>query len=274
VADRGLKTRIKRWVKAALRATGSGKPPGTDTRILTYHSIGERRHDMNVTADAFAAQMAWLATHHPVITLADAAAGMPGVAITFDDGFRDNLLNAAPVLRQLGLPATVFVVTGRLGATLDGEPDPLNGALMTWDEVRRLHSQGIEIGGHTVHHARLARLGEAGQRTEIAGCFDALVRELGGPPKPFAYPYGSAADYDATSMRLAHEAGFTMAVSNRYGPVLHGEGSYQLRRIWIDATDDLETFRAKTDGRLDGLARLEGRWALRSRKALNWFTRR
>lgn len=228
---------------------------------------------MNVTPEAFAAQMAWLAENHPVITLSDAAAGLPGVAITFDDGFRDNLLEAAPVLARHEIPATVFVVTGRLGGFLDDEPDSQHGALMTWDEVRRLRDLGIDIGGHTVNHIRLSHRDEAGQRHEISGCFETLARELAQTPKAFAYPYGSAADYNATSMRLAHQAGFTHAASNRYGPVRHADGPYNLRRIWIDATDDLATFQAKIDARLDALAHLEGTTALRLRRLLNHLSR-
>ena len=272
MAKGGMKHRVKRAVKHTLRLMGRRLPPGVDTRILTYHSVGDRSHDMNVTTEAFTAQMEWLARHGPVITLHDAAADTPGVAITFDDGFRDNLLHAAPVLKRLGLPATVFLVTGRLGAALDDEPDPKHGALMTWDEARQLASHGIELGGHTVSHVRLSRLDEAGQRAEIVGCHEAITHELGEAPLTFAYPYGSAADYDTTSIRLAYEAGFSIAVSSRYGPVRHEESPYNLNRIWIDATDDLATFQAKVDGRLDGLSHLEGPTALRLRQALNRLT--
>ncbi|NJL73548.1 MAG: hypothetical protein HC888_19500 [Candidatus Competibacteraceae bacterium] len=70
-------------------------------------------------------------------------------------------------------------------------------------------------------------------------------------------------------MRLAEEAGFSLAVSNRYGHNTPVEDRYALRRIWIDATDTLPLFRAKVDGTLDGLRVLESRAALRLRRWIN-----
>lgn len=264
------KAGIKRALKRALRVFGV--PPRfrkPTSRILTYHSIGHRGHEMNVTPEAFEEQIAWLARTHPVISIEEAAEGKPGVAITFDDGYRDNLLHAAPILRRLELPAVVFMVIGRMGEALNGDPEPSSGVLMTLGELRELAAQGIQVGGHTVSHPHLSRLSEAEQRREIVGCKAAIEDALGRPVTSFAYPYGSRADYTPETVRLVREAGFKLAVSNRYGhnsPVLN---RFALRRIWIDATDDLATFQAKVDGRLDALAWLEGRAGLRLRRALN-----
>ncbi len=95
---RRAKGAIKRVVKGCVAAVGRCMPTGGASRILTYHSVGRRDHDMNVTPEAFREQMEWLAAHYEVIRLHEAAACKPGVAVTFDDGFRDNLLNAAPIL--------------------------------------------------------------------------------------------------------------------------------------------------------------------------------
>lgn len=85
------------------------------TRILTYHSIGDRDHDMNVTLEAFVQQMQWLFENENIISVSDAAQGNPGVAITFDDGYLDNLENVATILNQYGFPATVYMVPGKAG---------------------------------------------------------------------------------------------------------------------------------------------------------------
>jgi hypothetical protein len=97
------KASIKRAVKALLMRRGSGGA-FAGTRILTYHSVGARAHEMNVAPAAFAAQMAWLADYAPVIPLDDAARGLDGVALTFDDGYADNLSNAAPILNNIRFP--------------------------------------------------------------------------------------------------------------------------------------------------------------------------
>lgn len=240
-------------------------------RILTYHSVGTRDHEMNVTPGEFRVQMEWLAQYAKVVPLQVIAEGGEGVAITFDDGYRDNLLHAAPVLRALNLPATFFVVPGRLGGMLDHDWDEESSLLLSWDEVGALEQMGFEIGAHTLTHPRLSRLAVDGQQAEIFGCAKALQEALGHAVAAFAYPFGSAWDYDADSIRLVQEAGFRFAVSNRYGVNGLSLDRWALHRIWVDATDTLRTFRAKVDGRLDGLCLLDSPAGLRMRTRLNQF---
>ncbi len=61
-------------------------------------------------------------------------------------------------------------------------------------------------------------------------------------------------------------------MSNRYGPNRPGADVFELRRIWIDATDTFETFQAKVAGRLDLLAVLDSRAGMFARRALNRLT--
>ena len=262
----GLKSTIKHLVMIPgrfLRLRGG--------RILTYHSIGARDHEMNVTPGDFRVQMEWLAQHAKVVSLQAIAEGTEGVAITFDDGYQDNLLYAAPVLEALGLPATFFVVPGRLGGMLDHDWDEEHSTLMTWDEISALEQKGFELGAHTMTHPRLSHLSEDGQQAEISGSAKALQDALGHPVAAFAYPFGSAQDYDPDSIRLVQEAGFRFAVSNRYGVNYAPYNLWALRRIWIDATDTLTTFRAKVDGRLDGLCLLDSPAGVWIRSRLNRF---
>jgi peptidoglycan/xylan/chitin deacetylase (PgdA/CDA1 family) len=228
---------------------------------------------MNVTLEAFREQMAWLAENKKVIPLAEAAAGGEGVAITFDDGFRDNLVNAAPELAKHKFPATVFVVAGRLGGTLDAERDPERGVLLTEDEARELESMSISIGGHTVSHARLSSLTSGEQEREIVGCLERLAEVLGHAIESFAYPYGSSLDYDADSARLVRAAGCGLAVSNRYGVNPQGSDRWTLRRIWIDRSDSIESFVAKVLGDLDALCILDSWAGIRARRIINAVVR-
>ena len=172
---------------------------------------------MNVTPEDFRDQMAWLASHVPAITLEQAAQGAPGVAVSFDDGYRDTLAEAAPILDKHSIPAAVFVVAGRVGATLDHDTDASASELLNWDEIRQLEAMGWHIGAHSATHRRLAELDEEAQREEIFASKRLLEDALGHAVAAFAYPFGSALDYDDTSIRLVREAGFTYAFSNRYG---------------------------------------------------------
>ncbi len=264
-----VKGNLKTLVKQALKLGGC---VSARSRILTYHSVGNREHEMNVTPEAFRRQMHWLKENAHVIPLAEAACGKAGVAITFDDGYRDNLANAAPVLASLELPATVFIVAGRLGKMLPHDSDPKTSTLMTWDEVRDLESMGVTIGAHSLTHPRLSALDDAQQHEEIVGCGQRIQHELRHFPESFAYPYGSSLDYDETSISLVREAGYDFAVSNRYGWNDPGANAWTLRRIWIDRTDSFEMFCAKVDGRLDRLRWLDSPLGIHARRTLNSLT--
>lgn len=265
-----VKATTKRAVKRVLGVPGRFLTvPEPSLRILTYHSVGIRSHEMNVSPNDFKLQMQWLASHYHVAPLAAAAKTGQGIAVTLDDGYRDNLTNAAPILCELGIPATVFIVAGRTGKWLDDERVPSLSMLMNWDEIREIEKRGLTIGAHTLSHRRLSKLSEEEQRLEIAEAARLLCENLGHAVEALAYPYGSKADYDKTSMRLARECGFSVAVSNRYGVNRPGDNPWELRRIWVDATDDMPSFQAKVQGRLDLLSVLDSPAGLWARRTLN-----
>ncbi len=266
-----LKNGLKRGIRSTMRLWGpclsSARRP--TSRILTYHSIGHRRYEMNVTPEDFARQMAWLADSHEVISLDAAAAGKPGVALTFDDGYADNLHHAAPVLAKHGFPATIFVVSGHLGGTLPFEQEPESGRLMTPEELREAVAAGIQIGAHTVHHPRLATLPLEAQEREIVDSRQALETLLEAPITAFAYPYGAAPDFTAATEALVAAAGFHYACANQYGHNTPVRNRWALRRIWIDSSDNLASFADKVSGRLDGLSLQDSALGIRFRRLLN-----
>ena len=101
-----------------LRAVGSGS--GYGATILAYHRItDEARSSLTLPTRRFRAQLAYLRRFYRIVPLAEVIAVLrdggrfahPTVAITFDDGYRDNLTNAAPILREYGCPATLFIAT-------------------------------------------------------------------------------------------------------------------------------------------------------------------
>jgi peptidoglycan/xylan/chitin deacetylase (PgdA/CDA1 family) len=265
-----LKRIIKTGVKEASGIAGILiRTPMPHGRILTYHSVGSRAHEMNVLPDAFHAQMRWLADRCEVLPLETVVRESRGLAITLDDGYLDNVRNALPILKECGLPATVFLATGRMGGFLDHDIPCGDACVMTWEDARRWIDAGLSVGAHTRSHPRLSRLAPDEQRAEICGSRDDIEANLGLAPDTFAYPFGSAADYDVNSVEIARSAGFRLAVSNRYGVNGPDADPFTLRRIWIDASDDMRMFRAKATGRLDLLACLESPLALALRRRLN-----
>ena len=117
------------------------------------------------------------------------------------------------------------------------------------DEVVQLAQGGlIDVGAHTVTHARLAALPLAAQREEIQGSKAHLEDIVGYPIYRFAYPYGTRSDYTRKTVALVREAGFTQACSNFPGKVRRGNDSFQLPRFLIRNWDG------------DEFARLLGEW--------------
>ena len=118
-----------------------------------------------------------------------AGRGAGHVALTFDDGLLDNLERLVPIVRDEAAAATVFVTTGWMGRP---HPSVPYARTMTADEVRTLHGEGIEIGGHTVTHPDLRALPFEAARDEVReGCAE-LAEITGAPVDTFAYPFGFA----------------------------------------------------------------------------------
>jgi peptidoglycan/xylan/chitin deacetylase (PgdA/CDA1 family) len=215
---------------AALCASAEARlrlPPNPAERtvavpILLYHRIGPLTPSLpaltrrlTVAPADFAAQMEWLHRHgfHAITQQQLFAALEHGhrlpprpVMITFDDGYRDVLRNASPVLERLRMPATEYVITGRVSG-----PDI---SFLTWPELRVLERRGVEIGSHTVTHADLPALSEVAALDELRSSRLALERHLGHPVQWLAYPYGA---FDARTVELARRAGYVLAVTTRPG---------------------------------------------------------
>ncbi len=168
-----------------------------------YHSIDESGSPISVEPRVFRQQMEFLARGRPrVVPLADiATANAPdeSIALTFDDAFANFEEHAAPIMADLELPATVFVVTDQVGknnawgnatSTLASGGTIPTLPLMTWEAIKRVTRRGIEIGAHTRSHPRLTSLSDQTLADEVDQPAERLARELGTRPSAFAYPYG------------------------------------------------------------------------------------
>jgi len=147
-----------------------------------------------------------------------------------DDSARIRAIAAIlPVLKYLPQAERMrraAAIAERVGAEL---PDDL---MMTEEQVRRLHREGIGIGAHTVNHPILANVDEATARREIVESKSRLAEMIGAPVTTFAYPNGGPArDYTARDVVLAREAGFDLAVSTAWGAATAATDPLQIPRI-------------------------------------------
>jgi peptidoglycan/xylan/chitin deacetylase (PgdA/CDA1 family) len=216
---------------------------GADSVVVAFHRVNDgHRDELTLGVEAFEAYCLFFARHFRVVSLGELLDGLePGasagrLAITFDDGYRDNWEHAAPVLLRLGLPGTFFVVSGWMGtdqvAWWDEQLREPPG-WMSWDQVRSLHRNGFEIGAHTRTHVDLGRVSGNEAREEIEGGRADLERELGTPTKLFAYPYGRRDNLTAENRERVRAAGFRCCASAFGGRNPAGSDPFQLRRIPI-----------------------------------------
>lgn len=159
--------------------------------------------------------------------------------ITFDDGLRDFAEGAMPVLATHGLPATLYVVSGLVGATarwLDALSEG-DRPMLDWQGLRDLHGAGIEIGAHTVSHPELDTLSIARAAREIRDSKTALEDGLGQAVTTFAYPHGYASP---ATRRIVEEAGFHAACRVRHALSGGSENLFALSRIIVTSAETPE----------------------------------
>jgi peptidoglycan/xylan/chitin deacetylase (PgdA/CDA1 family) len=203
--------------------------------ILTYHSLDTSGSVISLAPDSFRKQMEWLAeSGAPVVPLERIRETSGGVALTFDDGFRNFYRHAFPVLAAHRFPATVFIVSGYCGGRNDWPTQPRNTGvpvleLMRWSEVAEVARAGIGIGCHTATHPPLTALAKSEMESELADSRAAIEDRIGRQVESFAYPYGDA----APGVRAAVGRHFRLACSTRLGPVSAASDPLDLPRVDI-----------------------------------------
>jgi peptidoglycan/xylan/chitin deacetylase (PgdA/CDA1 family) len=234
-------------------------------RLLMYHMIsaprrGARFNGLRVAPAMFERQLRWLREHgwcsFTVSELVASSANLPArsFAITFDDGYADNLHAALPLLQKYGCKATLYLVVDRCGRDWsvarkahhsDGEL--MREAKLDDAQVRAMLASGcIELGSHSVTHPNFLDL-DAGQTLhEMRASKQALEQQFGVTITSFAWPFGL---YRPDQLPLLAEAGYSSAVTVEEG--IESPRCWtpcQLRRIKISGRDNWLAFRLRLRG--------------------------
>ncbi|HXR11375.1 MAG TPA: polysaccharide deacetylase family protein [Gaiellaceae bacterium] len=245
-----LKNSVYRAIGEVANGAGVVNEDGRSLRVLMYHKVNDLPNNrMSIPVSLFDEQMAQLRELGYTVVDLDAVLAHyrqgeplpPGaVLITFDDGYRDNLVNAAPALQKHGYTAVQFVPIAYVG---DSQPLPherhlasrgVRNPTVDWDEVRELERYGVRIESHGISHKPLAELELDEAAREITISKLKLEQALGRPVRAFSYVKGSEADYKPVHPSLVRQAGYDVAFTAVSGANTPKSDPLQLRRYNVE----------------------------------------
>jgi peptidoglycan/xylan/chitin deacetylase (PgdA/CDA1 family) len=234
--------------------------------FLCYHGVTQRPtrspedpKGLHVNARRFEKQLDFLCGRYRVIPLCDyVKAQLQGdslpkysVVLTFDDGFRNFLTAAAPLLAARRMPATVFLITDKAGEksneqrTLSWTSED-DQSYLSWEDARMLkRTQDIEFGSHTCSHSGLLTLSAADSRRELQHSYNDLVNQLMVEMPALSYPKGQ---YSRLLADAAREVGYACAVTTDRGPNELHHDLFTLGRTLIGDDDDEASFAVRVSG--------------------------
>lgn len=202
------------------------------TPALLYHKISKPRRDSKVRGaftppQRFRRQLTYLKkqgfsfyTASELIQHFQSHGEFPAraVALTFDDGWQDNYTNAFPVLKELEIKATIFIIPSSIGKMSTAATTPAGDRgypHLSREEILEMAQAGIEFGSHTMSHAWLNQIPEWEVKTEIETAKREIESLVQKPCWTIAYPAGYFSD---VARRAVSEAGHIGAFSTIYGP--------------------------------------------------------
>lgn len=218
-----------------------GKLPAVT--VLGYHSISNDKTIVDVTPENFKSQISFLKSKFQFITLdavVDYITGKlkpekPCVALTFDDGYADLLVNVAPMLVERRIPVTAFVLASPESANRK-ELEPMK-PLLNLVQLKRLQNLGWTIGCHSATHSNFGD--NVDTKTEITEAKKILERKFDFKIKYFAYPKGI---YNEKVVKAVKSAGYKAAFTVDPGSVSTQNDIYKIPRIGVDRTHSMAEF--------------------------------
>ena len=203
--------------------------------VLCYHSIGDDPTGKNpiiISKEKLRQDLQTIKNlGYTTLTLSqlndyifnDKAIPEKSVVITFDDGYKDNYTNAFPILKELNMNATIFVVS----SLINGETS------MTSQQIKEMSDYGIDIESHTVSHKRLSEMSYNEQLEELSKSKKEIEEITGKSVIAAAYPEGM---YNDDTKSAVENAGYKMGFTIEHGYADRDDNFSMLNRICIDYT--------------------------------------
>lgn len=212
------------------------KPP--KVTVLLFHSVSGDGTLVDISRKNFATQIEYLRRNFDLISLNEVIKFIkgeftpkrPSVALTFDDGYKDLLKNAIPLLSKYSIPATFFVVA---------EPNRVNRfelqnskQLVTTRDIRKIRKAGYTIASHTLTHINLKDASDYFSDKEIKESKRVLEKNLKTEISYFAYPKGIYSDNSVKKVSKIYKAAFIA----KPGVINTGTDIHKIYRMGVDRT--------------------------------------
>lgn len=230
--------------------------------ILVYHDVQYNRYDtLAVDPIRFQEQMSLLKEQgYTTITERDLSLylqqekALPDkpIMIHFDDGYENTYTHAYPILKELNMKATYYLVGNTVKEKTEDEEIYANKHL-SWEQIREMHESGvISFESHTYNlhtngvSAKFAAESEEAYEYRLYEDFvlskNVIEEKLGTSVLSLAYPFG---DYNETADNVAKKAGYTLTMTMDEGVVSSDDSPFKLKRIYVSGADHSEPFLKK-----------------------------
>ena len=246
---RHIKQRIADVVYLSKKCFGVQSCLKKSCRILLYHSVGE--HDckndkmgLSVPTDIFYMQMKYLKDNgFHVISLPElinkiknnAVFPDKSIAITFDDGYRNVLTKALPIINNFSFHVTVFINVYFIEKKISSDFYWKRWDILNWEEVLELHRNGIHIGSHALSHRRLSDLNTQELEQEVFISREHIEGRIKDRVDTFSYPHGS---FNRAVKDVLKKNNFTSSCTSIEGNIGLRPDIFALRRTEITSFDD------------------------------------
>ena len=266
----GLRATVKSVLRHATMGVGHAlvRQAQEAPRILTYHGVCTVPPDeWSVTPAQLRRHARWLAESCRPVPLLDIVRWRRGelalppraVAVTFDDGLRDVLTDAAPILADFGIPATAFIAPGLIAGQPPHPSYRPTRPFLSWEQVRALGRAGWTIGSHALTHPVLAELSADAAGFELGESRRILAEVCEVAVTLLAYPYGTRRTVSPRDHELAQAAGYEAAFLDMTAPLLQSSLPFALPRNKVLSTDSLAVVQGSVQGRMDLWRLMEAR---------------
>lgn len=215
--------------------------------VIYYHDIvkgkGESFQQTNI--EIFKKQMQYIASHgyttlrfDDLKTEADEAYDPKKIVIAFDDGWKSNYTEIYEFMKSLGLKYSIYLAVKEIGVNPD---------YLTWDEVRKMHEEGlVGFGAHTYTHPHIDAISNIDLDVEFTKADAIFEEELGYKPLDFCYPYGTYSE--EINEYITSQLGYKRIYTSRLMYSYRQNGKIIFGRNGINGDEPFRVFVSKLKG--------------------------